>query len=192
MSSIKKQKNELREKVFDLRQQIPEDEWAKKTRSITGKLLQTDVYSHAKTIHTYISMNQRMEVGTDELIEKIFESEKNVVVPVTNFSNTSLKHIRLHSFEELIVNKWGIREPEEVEETVNPNELDLIIIPMAAADRDGNRLGYGKGFYDRFLSDTDAKKVGLVFNQFLYDDIPVEEFDQKLDMIITEEVVIFT
>lgn len=192
MNSVQKQKKELREKVLDLRQQIAEDDWAQKTNSIADKFLQTDFYHNSNTIHTYISMNQRKEVGTDELIQNFFESEKEVVVPVTDFSDTSLKHIRLHSFGDLIVNKWGIREPEEAEEAVDPKELDLIIIPMAAADKSGNRLGYGKGFYDRFLANTKAKKVGLVFHQFLFDDIPVEEFDEKLDMIITEEVVIFT
>jgi 5-formyltetrahydrofolate cyclo-ligase len=62
---------------------------------------------------------------------------------------------------------------------------------LAAADRKCNRLGYGKGFYDRFLKKTKAKKVGLVFSDFLFDEIPTEEFDEKLDVIITEEEVIF-
>jgi 5-formyltetrahydrofolate cyclo-ligase len=63
---------------------------------------------------------------------------------------------------------------------------------MAAADKRGNRLGYGKGFYDRFLLQTTALKVGFVFDEFLFDEIPVEEFDVKLDVIITEEELKFS
>lgn len=68
----------------------------------------------------------------------------------------------------------------------------MIIIPMAAADRSGNRLGYGKGFYDRFLSESNAFKAGLVFSDFIFSEIPTESFDEKLDAIITENEVIYT
>lgn len=78
MNSVRQQKKDLREKVLDLRQQIPEDDWAQKTRSITDKFLQTDFYQKADTIHTYISMNQRKEVGTDELIQNFLKVKKKL------------------------------------------------------------------------------------------------------------------
>ncbi len=83
-----------------------------------------------------------------------------------------------------------MREPIKVKE-IEISQIDLILVPMAAADRTGNRLGYGKGFYDRFLNKANAMKVGLVFSEFLYDEIPTESFDEKLDIIVTDKEVIY-
>ncbi|MDR9419688.1 5-formyltetrahydrofolate cyclo-ligase [Gracilimonas sp.] len=192
MSSTDQKKEELRDRVLSQRKEMPEEEWEEKSQSITRKLTESDFFNDAKVVHTYVSMNERREVNTDELIEKLFESEKKVVVPVTNFSDHSLTHIELRSFGELISNKWGVREPEIKENQVQEEDLDLIVIPMAAGDRKGNRLGYGQGFYDRFLEQTNGLKVGFVFSDFLFDDIPAEEFDVKMDVIITENELFFT
>ncbi|WP_020402846.1 5-formyltetrahydrofolate cyclo-ligase [Gracilimonas tropica] len=191
MSSLKEQKQELRDEVLTKRGKMPQKEWLSKSLRITEALTDSKFYDSSKVVHTYISMNQRKEVSTDELIEELFESDKKVVVPITNFSDHSLTHIELHSFGELITNKWGVREPGKKQDIVAVEALDLIVIPMAAADRKGNRLGYGKGFYDRFLEQSKALKAGLVFSDFVYDEIPVEDFDVKLDVIITEDELIF-
>lgn len=190
MSSLKEQKKEFREEVLALRQDMDEKTWASKTNLIYDRLIYSDFFKDASIVHTYVSMNQRKEVGTDEFIKFLFESEKTVVVPVTNFSDHSLTHVILTSFGELITNKWGVREPDRKSITIALDKIDLIVIPMAAGDRRGNRLGYGEGFYDRFLSKTNAYKVGLVFSDFLFDEIPAEKFDVKLDAIITEEELI--
>jgi 5-formyltetrahydrofolate cyclo-ligase len=190
MSSNKVEKQTLREKVLKERSLISEATWRGSSQKIIEALQATDFYKEAKVVHTYLSMNSRREVATDFLIENLFNSDKRVVVPITDFETGSLTHTEIDSTSELKVNKWGVLEPEESEE-FDISELDLIVIPMAAAGRKGSRLGYGKGFYDRFLEKTEAKKVGLVFNVFLFDEIPTEEFDEKLDVIITEEEVIF-
>ena len=189
MSSIREIKQDIREEVLSIRAQMPEETWQQKSDSIIARLKETDFFQKADTVHTYISMNKRREVCTDQLLNYLLESGKKVVVPITNFSNGTLSHTEIDKTSDLETNKWGVSEPR----TFNPvdvDELDVVIIPMAAADKSGNRLGYGKGFYDRFLSETKAKKVGLVFDEFLFDEIPVEEFDVKLDVIITEERVI--
>ncbi|MAO64797.1 MAG: 5-formyltetrahydrofolate cyclo-ligase [Balneola sp.] len=191
MSSLQEQKQALRNRVLSDRKEMPEQDWRERSLAILRSLESTEFFKKADSVHTYVSMNQRREVGTDQLIETLLESDKRVVVPVTNFSDHSLTHIVLHSFGELITNKWGVREPEKEQDEVQPENLDLIIVPMAAGDRKGNRLGYGQGFYDRFLEQTMGMKVGLVFSDFLFDKIPAEEFDVKLDVIITEEELIF-
>ncbi len=190
MNSISNKKNILREKVLNQRSGISEVEWLKKSDQIIQLLEKTDFYKKAETVHTYISMNDRREVCTDSLIEILLKDNKKVVVPKTNFSDTSLTHSELGSLTDLYKNKWGVREPENVK-PVDIDEIDLVIVPMAAADKKGNRLGYGKGFYDRFLARLHATKVGLIFEAFLFDEIPVESFDEKLDVIISEEGVIY-
>lgn len=190
MSSIQREKQLLRDEVLAQRDDISEEEWRKKSDRIISTLINSDFFKQAKTVHSYISINNRREVCTDELFEHMFERNKKVVVPITNFSDGTLSHSEITSASDLESNKWGVKEPNTAK-LVDIATLDLIVIPMAAADKTGNRLGYGKGFYDRFLYKTDAKKVGLVFEEFLFDKIPVEEFDIKLDVLITEKGVIY-
>lgn len=189
MSSIRQQKQELRETVLQKRKQYTEEEWCSKSKKIIAKLLKSDAYKIADTVHSYVSMNDRREVWTDPFIEQILKDQKKAVVPVVNFSDDTLSHSLIHSLDELEMNDWGVREPKRID-PISISELNMIVIPMAAADKQGNRLGYGKGFYDRFLEQTSATKIGLTFHDFLFDEIPVEEFDIKLDTIITEEEVI--
>jgi 5-formyltetrahydrofolate cyclo-ligase len=190
MSSVKEQKQSLREKILKDRGLISESVWEKHSKQITESLLAEKFYNQASIAHTYLSMNDRREVSTDLLLERLLSSDKRVVVPITNFDTNTLSHAEIHSTSDLKKNKWGVREPVGSGK-FDVGELDLVIVPMVAADRNGNRLGYGKGFYDQFLSKINAKKVGLVFSDFLYDDIPTEKFDEKLDVIITEEEMIF-
>ncbi len=190
MSATSQRKQELREKVLTKRKQISAQEWKSKSDRIISSLTKSDFYKEAQTVHTYISMNERREVCTDNLVENLLKGEKRVVVPVTNFEEGTLTHSEINAISDLQKNKWGVAEPKQII-SVEVDELDLIVVPMAAADRRGNRLGYGKGFYDRFLGETPALKVGLVFDAFLFDEIPTEEFDKKLDVIISENEMIF-
>lgn len=190
MSTTAQKKQELREKVLAEREQISESDWKAKSETIISSLTDADFFKKAKTVHTYISMNQRGEVCTDQLVEDLLSGEKRVVVPVTNFDEGTLTHSEINAISDLQKNKWGVAEPKQIT-PVEVGELDLIVVPMAAADKTGSRLGYGKGFYDRFLGETKAIKVGLVFDAFLFDEIPTEEFDKKLDVIISENEVIF-
>lgn len=190
-SSTKKQKNTFRKKILALRSELSKEEWQTKSEQILKNLVETDLFKNATTVHSYISMNDRREVCTDELFNIIFKNKKQAVVPITNFEDHTLKHSEITPQTNLKENKWGVREPESVQ-IVDASELNLIVVPMVAADKKGNRLGYGQGFYDRFLRNTAGKKAGLIFNTFLFDEIPVEEFDVKLDVIITENEVIYT
>lgn len=190
MSSIREQKAELRAEVLEKRMELKPSDWRKKSDQIISRILQLKSVKEADCIHTYLSMNSRKEVCTDSLIEALFEMGKRVVVPISNFKDLSLSHVYIEPGTQFKENKWGVREPLDAK--VAPVDiLDTVIIPMAAGDMQGNRLGYGKGFYDRFLSGTSAKKVGLVFDDFLLAQIPCEEFDVKLDCIISEEREIF-
>ncbi|HAW79119.1 MAG TPA: hypothetical protein DCX27_05000 [Balneola sp.] len=76
-------------------------------------------------------------------------------------------------------------EPENVDPSAGG--IDIIIVPLLAADLHFNRLGYGKGFYDRFLENEKAIKVGVLFSEFILEEIPVEDFDEKLDILISEK-----
>ncbi|PWN07575.1 5-formyltetrahydrofolate cyclo-ligase [Rhodohalobacter mucosus] len=187
--SVKKIKKKLREKYTELRMSLDADSTEAKSREIHRHLFSTGVFLDSKTIHTYVSMNHRNEVDTYLLIENALELGKNIVVPRIE-SDTQLSHHHISSTGHLKRNDWGVPEPKG-KGTASPEELDLVLVPMLSGDYERNRLGYGKGFYDRFLKQTDAVKIGLLFDIQMHDkQLPVNRFDVPLDLLITESGVI--
>lgn len=184
-------KNELRSKMLQRRESISSDQFYSASNVIINRLIRQPEYADAQTIHCYVSMNDRREVNTHKLIKQMLRQEKKMVVPITNFNDGTLTHIELSSFGDLVPNKWGVLEPDSGKE-VSISELELIIVPMVAADEQGNRIGYGKGFYDRFLDKADCPTIGLIFEQNVIAKVPTEDFDIPLDVIVTEERVINT
>lgn len=164
-------------------------EYAEKSELILDELKHHTEFITADCIHCYISMNQRNEVNTHSLINELIKQGKKVVVPVTNFESTTLNHKHLTDFDRLKKNKWGVLEPVKGE-MADINNLELVIVPMAGGDEDKNRLGYGKGFYDRFLREASCPTIGLLFELGMVDQIPVEHFDVRLNKLITEKRVI--
>lgn len=184
-----KKKETLRQKLLEQRAAISEPEFYGASADIIEELKEQREYQNAETVHCYVSMNGRREVATRELIKEMIARGVHVIVPVTNFENGTLTHIRLTSFSDLQKNKWGVLEPK-VGREVSPEILDLVIVPMVGGDENCNRIGYGKGFYDRFLKQVNCAKIGLSFEITITDKVPTEEFDIPLDKIITEKRIL--
>jgi 5-formyltetrahydrofolate cyclo-ligase len=182
-------KEHLREKLLERRSSITEEAFYEKSVQIQERLEQYEPYIKADTIHCYISLNERREVNTHPLIKEMLAAGKEVVVPVTQIEAGTLRHVWLDVFEDLQANEWGVPEPVEGEEA-GPEDLELIIVPMVGGDYNKNRIGYGKGFYDRFLQQVHCPAVGLLFEECLIDAVPVESFDVPLSMLITEQQII--
>lgn len=186
--SVSDQKSELRARLLKLRKSIKKEDWQSWSETIINELKKIPEFIDSNVIHCFVSMNERKEVNTHFLLNDLISSGKKVIVPVTDFETGELKHSELRSFKDLKKNKWGVLEPDEIHPQTQ--ETDLILVPLLAADNEFNRLGYGKGFYDRFLKKENAVKVGLLFDDFLFDQIPVENFDEKLDILITEKKIL--
>ncbi len=183
------QKEELRQTLLERRKSISGPDYYGASADIIEELKEQREYQNAETIHCYVSINKRREVETRALIKEMLFKGKKVVVPITDFENGILDHIQLRSFDDLKENKWGVLEPNGGEQ-VSLDEMELVIVPMVGADEQCNRIGYGKGFYDRFLKEVSCPKIGLIFEQNVIEEIPVEEFDVPMDKIITEERII--
>lgn len=186
---LQAQKEELRQQLLHRRKAISEEVFAEGSAKIIRQLKQQREFKSADVIHCYVSINERREVDTHGVIKEMLASDKKVVVPVTNFQQKTLTHLQLDSYDELKANKWGVHEPRNGEE-VSPEELELVIVPMVGGDTKCNRIGYGEGFYDRFLDQVNCPKVGLVFQSNIVEHVPTEEFDIPLDKIITESRII--
>lgn len=190
MADIKAKKKKLRQELLNRRNALSEEMYHAYSARIRARIKGLDAYRQSHRIHCYVSMNSRNEVDTRPLIEEMLQSGKEVVVPVTQFEDGTLRHVLLTSTADLEPNKWGVPEPVRGEE-VNPETVELVLVPMAGGDPDRNRIGYGKGFYDRFLQKVSALKVGLLFECCLVSEgLPVEDFDVPLDTLVTEKRVL--
>ncbi len=168
---------------------MPREKW-RKDRLIMDKLFSTKDFEKAKKILFYYSV--KGEVGTDKMIRESMKMGKKILFPVTDTVNRSLSISEINDMDkDLTPGPYGIPEPS-YPVIVPPGDLDIVIIPGVAFDKKGNRLGYGMGFYDRFLSDIHKKipVIALAYEFQMVDKIPHEETDVKVQKIITEKRVI--
>lgn len=186
---IREEKQNIREKLLKKRSELKGGEYRSKSEQIIQRLKQQSEFQKASTVHCYVSINKRNEVNTHPLIKDLIRQNKKLAVPVTNFEDGTLSHIYLENYEDLKPNKWGVPEPERGEKA-NIEDFDLVIVPMVGGDPERNRIGYGKGFYDRFLRDIECLTLGLLFDCCLVESVPTETFDISLDKCITETKVI--
>ncbi|MCC5906540.1 MAG: 5-formyltetrahydrofolate cyclo-ligase [Balneolaceae bacterium] len=185
MSFVSEEKSRLRKQFLAIRKNLSETYVQEQSRVIFDKLKRLGAFTKAEWIHCYVSISKNHEVSTHDFIRECIRLNKKVAVPKMSGSGT-LKHFQITSFDQLKENEWGVPEPESGKE-VSPEKFSLIVVPMVAGDRQRNRLGYGKGYYDRFLVQSNALKTGVLFNCQLHNDqLPVEPFDVDLDVLFTE------
>lgn len=188
--SMQESKEEIRARLRSRRAGIQESDFYSLSAKIISTLRQQPEYQSAHTAHCYVSMNDRREVNTHPLIRSmLIEEGKDVVVPATHFKKKTLSHFTLSSFDDLAPNKWGVLEPEDGEMRA-PSEFELVIVPMVGGDEQGQRVGYGGGYYDRFLKKVQCSAIGLCFEQNIVSSLPAENYDVPLDKIITEKRII--
>ena len=137
----------------------------------------------------YVDYNN--EVETKSLIKWCLLNGKQVFVPVVAKDNKMLAaRVTSTDFDEHYEKDcYGIPEPKTVT-SINPERLDVVIAPMVASDRQGYRLGYGGGYYDRFLAEAEIETIGICFDFQLVDELPRGEYDKKMNKIITDMQII--
>jgi len=129
------------------------------------------------------------EVDTWTIARDLETRGKEVYVPVVQRHPRALLVKRLYSREDLVPAAFGILEPGPKAPTIGPEQLDLVVVPGLAFSEQGFRVGYGGGYYDRFLATTTAKSAGLVYRSFVRD-LPTDPWDHPVDFLVTEEGVI--
>jgi 5-formyltetrahydrofolate cyclo-ligase len=166
---------------------IPDDR-RKKSTSITRHLMK--IIGRGETVMVFTSKEK--EVNTKPLIQALFRQGNPVVVPIIVKEDVSLRLSYLRDFSALVPSTFGVPEPIGSEIPAEAKDIDTIILPMLGFDRTGGRIGYGAGYYDRFLSkNTALKKIGIVFACQEFDGLPVDENDIRMDYIITEDGIVY-
>ncbi len=178
----------------DLRKEISEKRKAlygkeKLDCSIACNLLKLDCIKEAETVLCYASLPD--EIETDSIIISLLEKGKRVAVPRCRDANGNMDFFLINSLSELRKGAFGVREPDpEISEKLTAFDGSVIIVPALCFDENGNRLGYGKGYYVRFLKNYSFISVGLCYNSFIKKEIPVNKYDISVDIIVTESSVI--
>jgi len=182
-------KEKLRKEIIEKRIKQSKEENKRKSKEIKEKLFNLKEYKDAETILFYVSYNG--EVFTHDMIKEAIEN-KTVIVPITNKDDCSLTLSELRSWDDLETSCYGILEPrKECIKEVSIDEIDLIIVPGVVFDIKGNRIGHGKGYYDKLLRNTKGiTKIGLSFEFQIVENIPIEKHDISMDKIITEKRII--
>lgn len=182
-------KKEIRKKILEIKNALSTEIIQEKSRRIFEELKKKDFYSNANNVMLYISFGS--EVMTRPIIDDLLSRGKRVFIPVTVPATKALIVSELKDYEEdLQVGHFGVMEPkEEALRPVEPNILDLVIVPGVAFDQRGYRIGYGGGYYDRFLPRLPEKTttVSLAFDMQLIDEVPISQYDIPVQYILTEE-----
>lgn len=179
-------KNELRRFYREKRKSLSDKD--NKDRKICERLLNSDLYKKAQTLFCYAALND--EINTDSIIEKALKDGKKVALPCCTDLSGNMDFYYIKSLSELTPGAFGIREPDpRVCEKVKSFTDSICLVPALAFDKSGYRLGYGKGYYDRFIKKFIIISVGLCYNEFLRETLPAEDHDEAVDYIATESEI---
>tara|TARA_Y100000310_G_C20560516_1_gene752811 strand:- start:599 stop:1171 length:573 start_codon:yes stop_codon:yes gene_type:complete len=179
------EKEQLREQTLEKRNALDLDDIMEKSNAINEKLFTLKEVQDAECVLFYSSKDS--EVRTMEMVEEALSRGKRVAMPVLRKKDADLMFVEVESSAGLQKNEMGVPQPSENNKVaITPEELDLIVAPNVAFAENGNRLGQGFGFFDKIFEKSTAKRVGLAFDLQLVEDVPIEEHDQALDIIVTE------
>lgn len=184
----------LKKELLHLRDTLSEEQQEQYSCRITEQLLQLDLLQEAVTVFVYVDF--RSEVKTRRLILQMQSLGKKVVVPVTLLLERDLLPVRITSLEnDLAPGYASILEPVKAirnTNSVSPESIDIIVLPGSVFDEYGGRMGYGGGFYDRFVSQKapQALRIGLCYDLQVVPEAPLQDHDERMDMIVTEKRII--
>ncbi len=152
---------------------------------ICESLFKTDEYKNCESIFLYASCGS--EVSTDIIMHKAFADKKRVAFPKCIDKNGNMRFYYINSQNELMLGCYGIKAPPVHTEAFFGDKNTLCIVPGIAFSLDGYRLGYGKGYYDRFLSEFKGISIGLCYDACLAENIPADKYDKKVNYLITDK-----
>ncbi|HPJ01387.1 MAG TPA: 5-formyltetrahydrofolate cyclo-ligase [Candidatus Limiplasma sp.] len=186
---IRLEKQKLRQALRALADALPQAYLTRSDRAIEARLLSLNAWKRAKRVFIYVSMGR--EPDTRGLLQAALAEGKTLAVPLT-FADGIMEARVIRSLSDLKPGRMGILEPTDSAPLLPPDEIDLIVVPCIAADRQGYRLGYGGGYYDRYLANTRFTKACLCREQLLQAALPHDAYDIPMTMVITESDIMLS
>lgn len=177
-------KETLRQHYKSLRASLDTEAVADQSLAIANRVLQLPIWEYTN-YHIFLPIENKIEVDTSYLLSVLQGKDKSVILSKSNFDTHTMQHILLQENTRIAVSKFGIPEPQQGVEILAPS-IDVVFVPLLAFDKKGHRVGYGKGFYDRFLKQCapEARFVGLSFFE-AENKIPSASHDIALNYCVT-------
>lgn len=185
--NVKEAKNELRKKYKLLRGALSKEEKKALDEAICSQTVSLASFRFADTVLIYAPTGSEIDVLP--IACYAIECGKRVAFPRCNATDHTMEFKYVSSLDELYEGEYSIREPAEDAESVTDFSRSICIVPALVFDRAGYRIGYGKGYYDRFLGGYTETKLGLVYSDFILDRVPRGRFDRHVDILVCEKGV---
>ena len=182
-------KKELRQKYKALRNQLSENDLEEMSLAIANKVLTLPIWEKTY-FHIFLPITEHKEVNTEFILHLLSGKDKEIVISKCNFETRNMTHFLLTDNTKIKKNEYNIPEPVDGLE-VPTSKIDVVFVPLLAFDKTGHRIGYGKGFYDKFLTECKPEtiKIGLSFFEPEEKIEDVFENDVKLDYCVTPNEV---
>lgn len=190
LHAIQERKKILRARCLACRRALSPEQVAVASRAIQQQVMALPEYACARLVHTYVASKDN-EVDTRLLIAQSLARGRRVAVPVIVSGTRRLRHAEIRALDQLQPDLWGLFSPRPGQAVwlEDLDEIDLVVVPGVAFDLRGYRLGFGSGYYDRFLAQVQAIKVGLSYASLLFPQVPAEPHDVPVDFVVTESAV---
>jgi 5-formyltetrahydrofolate cyclo-ligase len=182
---MREEKKRMRKQIRKDRRALDPTERKLWDASIEAQVLARAEYQKANTVFCFVSYGGEPE--TRGILEDILRQGKQLAVPRC-MENGIMEAVLLNDLEDLESGMYGIMEPKAGLPVVAFKEIDFAVVPALAFTPDGERLGQGGGYYDRFMAETSAFTCGICYRQFVVPHVPVEHFDQKVQAVVCEIV----
>ena len=193
MEEIREKKQEIRNNIATILENLSDKEIANKFKQIEDNLFEFANFLEAKIVLLYV--NNKTEVKSGNIIKRCFDHNKIVILPAFDIKKHKMKLMKVDDPDnDLITGPRGILEPDINRCKIVPVDcIDLAIIPGVAFDEKGGRIGTGEGYYDRFIPklSVTTRKVALALECQIIQQVPVESHDKHVDIIITDERIIY-
>jgi 5-formyltetrahydrofolate cyclo-ligase len=186
-------KQELRVTYLQKRKELTEAEVIIRSQNICKLFFSGIDLSRVSVLHTFYPIERKKEPDTRLIIDRLFIDFPSIkiVLPKINGASGEIENFLFRSSGDLYFNSWGIAEPVNSAK-IETGVIDLVLVPLLTFDRDGHRVGYGKGFYDRFLRECrpETKRVGISLFDGIDKISDIHSSDETLDQCITPEAII--
>lgn len=181
--SFNEEKRRVRRELKEMAAGFSDRYVAEASLAVCEKVLQSSEFGKAVVIFGYLSFGN--EISVDAVLEEALRLGKTVAVPWI-VSRNEMKAALLDSLDDLPLDRYGIRTAPEPVTLVEPDEIELILVPGAGFSETGCRMGRGAGFYDRFLAQAQGFRLGITCDRLLRETVPTDAYDQQVDALVTE------
>lgn len=186
-------KSELRKIYLAKQKSLSDAERREKSRRLADRFFKRFDLTDIRFLHVFLPIEKNREVETTFIYQHLWQNFPNIttVAPRVDFEKMTLENFEFKAATTLVINRWQIAEPTE-SEPVEIEKIDAVLVPLLCFDKTGSRVGYGKGFYDKFLSDCrkNCLKIGISYFAPVKEIADAQAFDVKLDFCVTPDAVI--